>query len=65
MARSNNNMGLIALFAFLIGGAIGAGTALLIAPQSGKKTRKQIRELAEDIKDQAVEYADELKKRVL
>lgn len=65
MARSDNNMGLIALFAFLLGGVIGAGTALLLAPQSGKKTRKQIKDLAEDIKDQAVEYVDELKKRVL
>ncbi|MEK7307738.1 MAG: YtxH domain-containing protein, partial [Nitrospirota bacterium] len=30
------------LGAFLIGGIVGAGLALIFAPQSGKKTRKDI-----------------------
>lgn len=29
----------------LIGGAIGAGVALLLAPQSGKRTRRELRHL--------------------
>ncbi|MCL4455805.1 MAG: YtxH domain-containing protein [Nitrospirae bacterium] len=43
---------------------VGAGVALLLAPQSGKKTRKQIRELAEDVREQAVEYAEKVKGKV-
>jgi gas vesicle protein len=44
-------------FAFLLGGAIGAGMALLYAPASGvetrKKVRKKIRRGAEDAEDWA------------
>ncbi len=35
------------LFPFIAGAAIGAGLALLFAPQSGKETRAKIRQLAE------------------
>ena len=61
---SDNKIGLVALFAFLIGGAVGAGVALLMAPQSGKKTRKQIREFVDNVKEQAYEHAHGLKKKV-
>ena len=63
MSRDENTA-LVALFSFLAGGLIGAGVALLLAPQSGKKTRKQIRELAEDVKEQASEYAEKVKGKV-
>lgn len=62
--QKNENTGLIALFSFLAGGLVGAGLAFLLAPQSGKKTRKQIAEFAEDVKDQAAEYAGRLKEKV-
>ncbi|HXI09238.1 MAG TPA: YtxH domain-containing protein, partial [Thermodesulfobacteriota bacterium] len=42
-----------ALFAFLLGGVIGAGLALLYAPASGHETRKRIRHGAEDAEDWA------------
>ncbi len=64
MDKSDKNVGLVALFSFLIGGAVGAGLALLLAPQTGAKTRRQIRHLAEDMADQASEYAGILKKKV-
>jgi len=48
--------------AFLIGGLIGAGIALLYAPQSGRRTRRDIsrfsRHVADEAKD-AVEDATE------
>jgi len=47
-----------------VGGLVGAGLALVLAPQSGRKTRKQIREFAEDVKEQAVDYAERLKEKV-
>lgn len=36
----------------LIGGAAGAGAMLLLAPQSGKKTRRQIRRKGRDLREQ-------------
>ena len=64
MWTSDRKTGQVALVSFLAGGLVGAGLALLFSPQSGKKTRAQIREYADDIKDQAVEYAGKLKKKV-
>lgn len=41
-----------AIFAFLAGALIGAGAALLLAPQSGAKTRRWLSEYADKAKDQ-------------
>ncbi|MBA4371634.1 MAG: hypothetical protein C0402_02095 [Thermodesulfovibrio sp.] len=49
---------------FLIGGIVGAGLALLLAPQSGRKTRAQIRDMAEDASDYASDYAKKLKHKI-
>ena len=40
------------LTGLLVGGLIGAGTMLLLAPQSGKKTREQIRLKGIELRDQ-------------
>jgi gas vesicle protein len=64
MDRCDSNLGMVAIFSFLIGGAVGAGLALILAPQTGKKTRRQIREIAEDLSDQAADYADQVKKKI-
>lgn len=39
------------LMSFIAGGLIGAGVALLLAPQSGDKTRDDIIKLSKDVKD--------------
>jgi gas vesicle protein len=47
---------------FAVGALIGAGIALLYAPQSGKETRKQLAKKARQLKDKAqdtVESAQE------
>ncbi len=49
---------------FLLGGVVGAGLAILLAPQSGRETREKIREMADDIKDRATGYVDDAKKKV-
>ncbi len=49
---------------FLLGGLVGAGVALLLAPKSGRETRQRIRELAEDAKEKAEDYAEQAKTRV-
>jgi len=47
----------------VMGGLIGAGLALLLAPQSGEKTRSQIRDKSLELKDQAVEGLAETSQR--
>lgn len=43
---------------FLLGAAVGAGLALLFAPQSGEETRAQIRRGARRVKRKARDLAD-------
>lgn len=49
------------ILGFFIGGLVGAGVALLLAPQPGTETRQKIKELAEDAKGKAAEYAEKVK----
>ena len=49
---------------FFLGGLIGAGVALLIAPSSGKETREQIRGLAGNVKERADDYYEQIKEAV-
>jgi gas vesicle protein len=42
-----NNSGSKVFFSFLTGAAIGAGLALLFAPQTGEETRRQIKDFSE------------------
>jgi len=49
---------------FLVGGIVGAGVALLLAPESGRKTRKRIAHFAEDAKEKAEGSFGELKEKV-
>lgn len=48
-----NNAAVLALGALVLGGVIGAGVALLFAPQSGEETREMIAKRAKDLKKQA------------
>jgi gas vesicle protein len=51
------------LLAFILGGVVGAGIALLVAPQSGAETRRKIKEMAEEAQDTAAEFASTAKGR--
>ena len=48
------------LASFLIGGVLGAGFALLFAPQSGERTRKDISKFAKKMKNEAKEKAEDI-----
>lgn len=50
--------------AFLLGGIVGAGLSLLLAPASGRETRKRIKELTEEVKDKASQYKEGIKEKV-
>lgn len=49
--------------AFVIGGLIGAAVALLMAPQSGEETRDMIRSKSMEIRDKAVDTAQDTRDR--
>lgn len=60
--------GLPFLTGIVVGVAIGAGLALLVAPQSGRRTRRRLARTVEDVTDDAVgrwdNVADELRSAV-
>jgi gas vesicle protein len=59
---SDNSSRIVA--ALLLGGAVGAAIALLYAPKSGRKTRKDIAKAANRARDSVVDLADETARRV-
>ncbi|HEX7630446.1 MAG TPA: YtxH domain-containing protein [Candidatus Methylomirabilis sp.] len=46
---------------FILGGALGASLALLFAPESGRRTRERIRDLAADVRDKTIDVSDGLR----
>jgi gas vesicle protein len=56
-----------ALMAFLLGAAVGAGVALLVAPQSGEETRRQLgdkaKRLGDDVDEKLRTAKEEVKAR--
>jgi len=52
------------ILAFVLGGIVGAGVALLTAPQSGRETRDKIKELADETRKKAGDYASQVKDKV-
>lgn len=49
---------------FILGGIVGAGLAILYAPQSGRETRMKIRDLADEAKEKATGYVQQSKDKV-
>ena len=54
---ANNTAGV--LIGLLIGGLAGAAAALLMAPQSGKDTRRQIQEKSIELRDRTTELVED------
>lgn len=48
------------LLSFLLGGVVGAGVALLLAPKSGRETRQRIFDLADDVREKAEDYYEQV-----
>ena len=57
--KSNGSVG-----AFLVGLAVGAGVALLLAPQSGEETRAELARQARQARDRARDLADDVSGQV-
>jgi gas vesicle protein len=52
------------LAGFLVGGLVGAGVALLLAPQSGEETRTLIKDKSIELRDKAAVTAEKTRIRV-
>ncbi len=52
------------MVAFVIGGIVGAGLALLFAPMSGKEARQKIGDFAGDLKKKAEGWTGDVKSKV-
>jgi len=46
------------LISFAVGGLVGAGVALLLAPKAGKELRKNIKDMATETRDKIVATAE-------
>jgi gas vesicle protein len=62
MADNSGDLGSF-LAGFVIGTMIGAGVALLMAPQSGEETRAMIGEKSIELRDRAYETASDVQTR--
>ena len=61
--RERDTQILSVISALVIGGIIGAGITLLVAPQSGEETRDLLRNKSMEIRDKAVETASDTRER--
>ena len=63
---SDNERGSARPFAagLLLGALVGAGIALLFAPQSGVETRRMLRRRARHLADEATDKFDDIKDRI-
>jgi gas vesicle protein len=59
---ASNTLNLLA--GMLIGGLVGAVAMLLLAPRSGKDTRKQMREKGIELRDRTTEMVDDTMSKV-
>lgn len=64
MGGNNGYSGGAVLFSFLLGGLVGAGVALLTAPESGENVRKRIRDLTDETWAKTGGYIDKAKERI-
>jgi len=55
---------MLAGLALMTGVVLGTGLGLLIAPQSGSRTRRQLKNMMEDASERAGEFADDAKEVV-
>ncbi len=61
MSEDRGYSGAAVALGFILGGALGASLALLFAPESGRRTRERLRDLAADVRDKTLDVSDELR----
>jgi gas vesicle protein len=61
----SENTGGKMFFSFLSGALIGAGLAFLFAPQSGKETRRQIKDFSEKIGNEVKDNVEKISEKAM
>jgi len=62
--ENHNNTAFGVLAGLLVGGLAGAVTMLLLAPQSGQKTRKQIEDKGIELRDRATQMVEDTASKI-
>jgi gas vesicle protein len=65
MREMNQGNGAGILMAAVVGAAVGAGVALLLAPQSGRQTRGWLADRGRDLRDRVTNAVEETRDSVL
>lgn len=66
MERENSGQACLSrVISFLIGGVMGVGAGLLLAPKSGKEIREQIKGMAKNAKETTEDHYERVKKTVV
>ena len=53
--------GAAVVLSFVLGGVLGASLAMLFAPESGRRTRERLRDLAADMRDRTLDLSEDLR----
>jgi gas vesicle protein len=61
MSEERGYSGSAVALGFILGGVIGAGIAMLFAPESGRRTRERLRDLAADMRDKTIDLSEDLR----
>jgi gas vesicle protein len=61
MSEERGYSGASVALSFILGGTLGACLALLFAPESGRRTRERLRDLAADVRDKTIDISEELR----
>jgi len=61
MSEDRGYPGAAVALAFILGGALGACLAVLFAPESGRRTRERLRDLAADVRDKTIDLSEEFR----
>ncbi len=61
MSEERGYSGAGVALAFILGGALGGCLALLFAPESGRRTRERLRDMAADVRDRTIDFSEDVR----
>ena len=61
MSEDRGYSGAAIALGFILGGALGACLAVLFAPESGRRTRERLRDLAADVRDKTIDLSEDFR----
>jgi gas vesicle protein len=61
MSEDRGYSGASVALGFILGGVLGGCLALLFAPESGRRTRERLRDLASDVRDKTIDLSEDIR----